>query len=234
MTVCGEAEASRLAARVVIEAIDARGPGARVGLATGRSPRELYRELLAAEARGEVALGSCTYVMLDEYLGLDPGDPRLFRWVLEREFLSMVRGEAPRLVALGGGGADPAQFAAEVAHNPVDVQILGIGRNGHIGFNEPGSPFDSRTREVDLAETTTADMVAAGWPPQEVPTRALTQGLADIAAAGTVVLLAFGAAKAQALCDALAGEAHPGCPASVLQSHPHAMVFADEAAAALL
>jgi glucosamine-6-phosphate deaminase len=158
--------------------------------------------------------------------------------VIRRDFVEHV--DLPDVHVFGpDGGAEDLQaeaqrYEAAVRDARVDVQLLGLGANGHIGFNEPGSALDSRTRVVTLTEQTRGDNARFFDDLEAVPRQAITQGLTTICAAQRIVLLVLGERKAEALRDALEGPVDAACPASVLQTHPDAHVLADPAATALL
>ncbi len=207
-----------------------------LGVATGASPLELYAELERRRERMPRGLGAFA---LDEYVGIDPRDPRSYAGVV-RDHVTVPLGLDPRRVHVPDGRAADLAAAcrayeeAIAASGGVDVQIVGIGTNGHIGFNEPGSSFDSRTRVVELAASTREANARYFDEPSEVPTHAVTQGIATILSARRIVLLAAGAAKAEAVAAALEGPVDPACPASALQRHPEVHLVLDPDAASQL
>ncbi len=212
------------------------GAPARLGVATGGTPMRLYAELARRSAAGQIDLSGAVVVALDEYVGLDAGDPHSYAaYVRDRIADPLGIPPANVLVPLGGS-AHPecaaAEFEARVADvGGVDVQIAGIGSNGHLAFNEPGSPLDSTTRVVELSERTRADNARFfGDRIEDVPRHAITQGLATICRARSILLLASGPGKAGALAAALHGPVVADVPASVLQRHPDVTVIADRAA----
>ncbi|MGD9751462.1 MAG: glucosamine-6-phosphate deaminase [Acidimicrobiia bacterium] len=212
-------------------------PDAVIGLAAGNTPRPVHAGLRAA--RPPLPVDRLHLVGLDEYAGLDADDPAAFRTQFRTELTEPLGIPAERLHTLDGAAADLdaecARFEAALRRlGGVHWQLLGIGRNGHIGFNEPGTAFDSRTRVVTLSETTRRDNAAAFAPARAVPGRALSQGIGTILEAATVVLLATGAAKAEAVAAAVAGPADEAVPASALQRHPDAAFVLDRDAAARL
>jgi glucosamine-6-phosphate deaminase len=173
---------------------------------------------------------------LDEYVGLPKGHPQSYAEVVRREVTQRL-GLDPALVSVpDGGAADPHRAAVEYdaairAAGGIDLQILGIGHNGHIAFNEPGSALDSRTRVEVLAERTRRANARYFPSLQEVPRRCITQGLGTILEARQLLMVVTGADKAEVLAAALHHPVSTDCPASVLQLHPHVTVVADEAAA---
>lgn len=226
------------AADLVATAADHR-PGLVLGVATGSSPQPLYRSL-AILVRAGLDLSSATAFALDEYVGLDPDHPESYHAVIAREVTAPLGLDPSRVHVPAGSAADveAAALAYErsiAAAGGVDLQILGIGTNGHIGFNEPGSSDRSRTRVVDLAPQTIADNSRFfPDPARPVPTRALTQGVGTILEARRIVLVATGAHKADAVARAVAGPVGADVPASFLQRHPDVTLVLDEAAASRL
>lgn len=210
--------------------------GARVlGVATGRTPLATYQELITRQRADRVSLSDCDLVLLDEYVGLEPGDPRTFRNTIVCGLAQPLVIDPARVHSPNGNAGDldaeAERFERRIADlGGVDLQLLGIGRNGHIGFNEPGTPWISRTHRVDLTSTTRIDNAGAFESPDSVPTSALTQGIATIMAARSILLLATGGNKSDAMRRLLHGEPSPDLPASVLQRHPDALVVADQAA----
>ena len=211
-----------------------------LGLATGSSPLGVYRALAGAVAAGTLSLAGARAFALDEYVGLPPDHPQGYRAVIEREFTSAVDVDPAAVAVLDGGAGDPvaecARFENAVAGaGGVDLQLLGIGTDGHLGFNEPGSSLASRTRLKTLTAATRADNARFfDGDPGAVPRHVLTQGLGTIRQARHLVLLATGAAKAAAVAAAVEGPVTASCPASVLQLHPHVTVVVDDDAAGAL
>lgn len=232
----GSAELGALAARVANETLlSLRRPV--VGFATGSSPLPLYREW-AQDVAVRQRLHDARGFALDEYVGLEPGHPQSYRTVITRE-VELPLGMAEGAVEVPDGGADDLVAAAERFETSiadaggVDLQVLGIGSNGHIGFNEPSSSLLSRTREVVLAESTRRDN-ARYFADQAVPRTALTQGLGTILESGHIVVIASGRTKATAVRAMVEGPVSAACPASVLQFHHKVDVVLDDDAAALL
>lgn len=235
------ADVAAEAAAMVLAALPADRPGV-LGLATGSSPLGLYRELARAAASGSLRVADLSGVALDEYVGLPAGHPQSYRATLEREVCDVVGLSRERLHVPDGTGADlDALTAAAAAYERtieglggVDVQILGIGANGHLGFNEPGSALTSRTRVKRLSDRTREDNARFFASVDDVPTHCLTQGLGTILSARRLVLVATGESKALAISEALEGPLTASCPGSVLQWHADAVVVVDEEAGALL
>ena len=220
-----------------IAAVVRRKADAVLGLATGSSPMGIYAELARRVAAGELTMSGVSAFALDEYVGLPPGHPESYAAVLER---AVVRPLGLRGVQVPDGAADDLESAAAdferaiVDAGGIDLQLLGIGANGHIGFNEPTSSFASRTRIKTLAPRTRADNARFFDSASDVPTHCLTQGLGTILDARELLLVAQGEGKADAIAAAVEGPLAAVCPASALQLHRRASVLVDEAAAARL
>lgn len=221
-----------------IEALVRNKPNAVIGLATGSSPLPIYDELARRHEDG-LSFEGVSGFALDEYVGLPVGHYESYREVIRREFTNRVDVAAENVHGPDGAsddiaGACLAYEAAIVAAGGIDLQILGVGTNGHIGFNEPGSSLASRTRIKTLAEQTRQDNARFFDNIDQVPHHVVTQGLGTIMDARHVVLVAFGAGKAEAVRDFVEGPVTATCPASVLQFHPRATIIIDEAAASKL
>jgi glucosamine-6-phosphate deaminase len=225
--------AGELAADAIERLVRTR-PDAVLGLATGSTPLTTWRALAA---RG-LDLSRVRGFALDEYVGLPAGHPESYRAVIAREVVeplgltrSLVRVPADSgPIETAGDDYEAAIFEA----GGVDLQVLGIGTDGHIGFNEPGSSFASLTRVKTLTEQTRRDNARFFDSPDEVPRHCITQGLGTILRARHLVLLAFGAAKAAALAGAVEGPLTASLPGSAIQLHPRVTVIVDEPAAAQL
>lgn len=213
----------------------AEDPALAAVLATGRSPLALYDRLAAMRAAGEVDAGRMTAVQLDEYLGIAEDDPRsLWGW-MRQAFVEPMGLRASQLRRLDGTAADPqaecARFdAAVAATGGLGLAVLGLGPNGHLGFNEPPSDADAPSRPVALTPESVRSNAAYWGGEERVPRRALTMGMAPILAARTVFLVVTGAHKRAVLRAAVEGPVGPALPASFLQRHPGAVVLADRAA----
>jgi glucosamine-6-phosphate deaminase len=223
-----------------IESLLAAKPEAVLGLATGSSPLGIYDELARRHRDGRVSFSRARAFMLDEYVGLPPDHPERYRNVIEQEIASRVD-FAPDAVQGPDGLAEDvvaacAQYEAAIAAaGGVDLQILGIGTDGHVGFNEPGSSLASRTRIKTLTDQTRADNARFfDGDIDEVPRHCLTQGLATIMSARHIVLIAIGRAKAEAIHHLVEGPVSAMWPATILQHHPHVSVLVDPAAAGRL
>nr|WP_231703607.1 glucosamine-6-phosphate deaminase [Arthrobacter sp. zg-Y179] len=215
-----------------IEVLVRDRPDAVLGLATGSSPLPVYRYLAT---RG-LDLSRVRAFALDEYVGLPAGSEQSYAAVIEREVVRPLGLDPDRVAVPDGGAEDPAQAAEAFERRleqsgGVDLQLLGIGHNGHLAFNEPGSPLDSRTRVQRLSETTRRANARFFPSIGEVPRFCITQGLGTIRRARHLLLLVRGEGKAGILERALTGPVDTDCPASILQLHPRVTVIADEAAA---
>ena len=205
-------------ARVVAGAIEKlvlRQPTAVLGLATGSSPLPVYDELTRRHEGGQLSFAATTAFLLDEYVGLPADHPESYRAVIEREFTARV------------------DFDPRRVHG-IDLQLLGVGGDGHIGFNEPGSSLASRTRLKTLTRQTRLDNARFFDSIDAVPHHVLTQGVGTILDARHLVLVAPGEGKADAVARTVEGPVTAFFPASALQLHPHVSVVADEAAAGRL
>lgn len=219
-----------------IAALVAHRRDAVLGLATGSSPLPVYADLARRVGAGDLSLASVRAFLLDEYVGLPAGHPASYRAVITRELVDRVdlspdSIHAPDVHASDIVAACEAYEAAIVAAGGVDLQLLGIGSDGHIGFNEPGSSLSSRSRIKTLTARTRRDNARFFATPDEVPRHVLTQGIGTILDARHLVLVAFGAEKATAVAAAVEGPVTAMVPASALQLHRHVTVVVDEAAA---
>jgi len=225
------AEAGEIAADAIAAVIEGK-PDAVLGLATGSTPLSTWTALRARS----LDLSRVRGFALDEYIGLPAGHPESYRAVITREVVEPL-GLTPSLIRVPGDDGLPIQGAGEryeddiVAAGGIDLQVLGIGRTGHIGFNEPGSSLASLTRVKTLTEKTRADNARFFDRIDDVPRHCLTQGLGTILRAKHLVLLAFGEAKAEAIAAAVEGPVSASVPGSVVQLHPRVTVIVDEAAA---
>ncbi|MBE9937973.1 glucosamine-6-phosphate deaminase [Cellulosimicrobium cellulans] len=236
------APAERLAvlAADAVEAVVRSGPGAVLGLATGSSPLKVYDELVRRHVQEGLSFAGVRAFMLDEYVGLPVDHPQRYRNVIETEIASRVD-FAPGAVQGPDGNAEDlvaacAAYEESIAGaGGVDLQILGIGTDGHIAFNEPGSSLASRTRIKTLTAQTREDNARFfGDDVERVPRHCLTQGLATIMSARHLVLLATGKGKAEAVHQLVEGPISAMWPATIMQMHPHATVLVDDAAASRL
>lgn len=223
-----------------IAALLRRRPDAVIGLATGSSPLKVYAELARLHAEEGLSFARARGFLLDEYVGLPAGHPQRYRNVIEAEVASRVGWPAAQVQGPDGlaGDLDAACAAYEQAIRDaggVDLQLLGVGTNGHIAFNEPTASLASRTRVEALTSQTRKDNARFfDDDVEQVPALCLTQGLATILEARHLVLLAQGEHKAEAVRQLVEGPVSAMWPATVLQTHPHVTVLVDEAAASRL
>lgn len=230
------AEAGEMAAAMLAEAIAAR-PSIVLGLATGGTMRGVYASLLARQTRGEVDLTQICAFNLDDYLGLGIEDEQSYATEMRRVLFAPAGIDPRRCHIPNGRAADPAKegdrYEAAIRDaGGIDLQLLGLGVNGHIGFNEPGSLPQSRTRVVDLAPQTIVHNRKHFPPGADVPTRAISMGIATILEARRILVLATGAVKADAVSAMLERPPSTDCPASFLSRHGQVSVVLDRAAAA--
>lgn len=234
-----DAERAAAAAAEIIITLLRRDPEAVLGLATGSTPLALYAELAARITTERLDVSRVIGFALDEYVGLPQEHPQSYRNVITRSVVQPL-GLTPALVHVPDGGLDSLDVAghayeqAILAAGGVDLQILGLGTDGHIGFNEPGSSLNSATRLKTLTPQTRKDNARFFQSESEVPIHCITQGLGTILRARRLLLLAFGESKARAVAAAVEGPVTASHPASAIQLHPDATVIVDEAAAARL
>ncbi|NRO84967.1 Glucosamine-6-phosphate deaminase [Lactobacillus helveticus] len=204
--------------------------GAKVlGLATGSTPETLYQNFI----NSDLNCSNLISINLDEYVGLTPDNPQSYHYFMRKHLFD--KKPFKKSYVPDGMTKDVAATCKEydqiIKDNPIDVQLLGIGRNGHIAFNEPGTPFDIGTHEVKLAENTIKANSRFFDNEDEVPKSAICMGTANIMDAKKVVLMAFGEKKAQAIKEMIEGPVTEQVPASILQKHPDVTVIVDKAAA---
>ncbi|MGV8911922.1 MAG: glucosamine-6-phosphate deaminase [Rhodoglobus sp.] len=223
-----------------IVALLAEHPDSVLGLATGSSPLRVYDALAERASRGDVSFAQARGFTLDEYVGLPDGHPAQYCRVIEEEFVSRVDFAPGAVLGPDGTAADLAQASLDYERameeaGGIDLQILGVGTEGHIAFNEPGSSFASRTRAKTLMEQTRRDNARffAG-DIDAVPRHCLTQGLGTIMEARQIVLVATGENKATAIEQLVEGAVSALWPATILQHHPRVTVFLDNPAASKL
>jgi glucosamine-6-phosphate deaminase len=229
---------SQTAAGFLLEAIRAN-PHVTLGLPTGSTPLGMYEDLVRRFRGEHLDFSGLRTFNLDEFWDLSRGHPKSYHTYMRRHFFDHVNVDASRIhIAEGSPGTDARQESERYERaihkaGGIDLLVAGIGANGHIAFNEPGSAFDSRTRVVDLAPETIAS-AQRHFEPEPVPRRAITMGVGTILEARQVVLLASGPAKAEIVKRALQGPASPAVPASALQLHGDVVAVLDEGAAGRL
>ena len=224
------AEGGKKAFEIFKEKLD---EGATVfGLATGGTPETTYQELCDSD----LDFSNCISINLDEYVGLSADNPQSYHYYMKKHLFEK-KPFAHSYVPEGQNDdakAECERYSKIIAENPIDLQLLGIGRNGHIGFNEPGSAFDGKTQKIHLTESTIAANARYFENENDVPKYAYSMGIGEIMQAKTVLLEAYGKNKADAIKKMVEGEPTEEVPASVLQNHDDAIVIVDEDAASLL
>lgn len=228
-------EVSKEAFNVIKEVVTNKS-NAVLGLATGSSPIGLYENMIKDHKENGTTYAGCQSFNLDEYVGIDRDHSQSY-WTFMHEnlFHGIDLPEENIHVPYGNSKEDCAAYEKDMENVCVDVQVLGIGGNGHIGFNEPGTPFDEETHIVELTEKTRSDNARFFENDiNNVPTHAITMGIATIMKAKKLLLVASGANKADAVAAMVQGPVTPEVPASVLQNHDDVVVIVDEAAAAKL
>lgn len=229
---------ARQAARVVARVLRERSHPV-LGFATGSTPLLLYRELVRLYQAGEIDFAHVTSFNLDEYVGVPPDHPQSYRQYMQEHLFNHINIRPDRIFIPNGQAPDIPEECARyerliAEHGGIDLQILGIGSNGHIGFNEPTSSLGSRTRIKTLTEQTRRDNARFFGSVDAVPHHVITMGIGTILDSKSCLLLATGAAKAEAVSRMVEGPITAMCPASALQLHPSVKVLIDEAAAAKL
>ena len=207
--------------------------GAQVlGLATGSTPETLYQEMV----KSDVDFSNCVSINLDEYIGLSGDNDQSYRYFMNSHLFNQKQFKATYVP--NGKAEDLAaecrHYEEILANHPIDIQILGIGENAHIGFNEPGTPFDAPTQVVELTESTINANKRNFEKIEDVPTTAISMGIGSIMKSKKVILIAYGEAKAEAIANTINGEMTIDVPASVLQNHPDVTIILDDAAASKL
>ena len=225
---------SRKAANIISAQVIMK-PDCVLGLATGSSPLGIYRQLIDWYNKGDVDCSECYSVNLDEYVGLDITSDQSYVYFMHHNFFDSINIRADHTFIPNGKNTDIAaeceRYDKQIASlGGIDLQLLGIGRNGHIGFNEPDRVFTKGTHCVSLAESTIEANKRFFDSIDDVPRQALTMGICDIIQAKKVVLVASGEDKADAVQKAFFGPVTPEVPASILQLHPNFTLVADEEA----
>ncbi len=227
-------ELSRTAATIIAGTILSK-PDCLLGLATGSSPVGTYDHLVSMYEGGILDFSHVRSVNLDEYVGLDGENDQSYRYFMNKHLFERVNIDIKNTHVPDGTNLDAASCcglynALLKEMGQVDLQLLGIGPNGHIGFNEPDDHFETETHCVDLTEATIQANKRFFASEADVPRKAYSMGIGNIMNAKTVLLVANGKNKAKALAAAINGPVTPSCPASILQFHPNAIIVADEEA----
>lgn len=203
-----------------------------LGLATGSTPESLYQEMI----KSDLSFEEISSINLDEYVGLDQDNPQSYHYYMDEKLFShknfkethLPNGKAENLAE------ECNRYDQVIEENPIDIQILGIGHNAHIGFNEPGAPFDGATEVVELTESTINANKRYFDRVEDVPTEAVSMGIGSIVKSKKILLMAFGAEKAEAIKKTIEGDITTDVPASILQKHDDVVVILDQAAASKL
>ena len=231
-------EASQKAADIMLEVVKNK-PTANLGLATGSTPIKMYELMVKDHEKNHTSYKDVKSYNLDEYFGLDASHPQSYHYFMYKNLFNGIDIKDENVhVPCGQGNIQENcdKYNKMLAENPIDIQLLGIGSNGHIGFNEPGTDFNSKTHYVDLKESTIKDNARLFFNGDEdaVPKQAISMGIQNIMDAKSVVLIACGKNKENAVKGMIEGPVTPELPASVLQNHKDVTVIIDKAAAALL
>lgn len=221
-------ETSLCAAKIVAEQIQKKGNSV-LGLATGSSPEGMYQELINMYKSGALDFSDITSVNLDEYYGLEPENDQSYRYFMNTHLFDHVNINKERTFVPDGLTKDPEKECAEYDQRiedlgGIDLQVLGMGLNGHIGFNEPGDAFPVATHLVTLEESTIVANSRFFASKEDVPTQALSMGMKSIMSAKKILMIVHGKAKQETLMKALNGPVTPWLPASILQLHPDVTV----------
>ena len=227
-------EMSRVAADLVAEVITAR-PDCVLGLATGSTPVGMYDELVRRYEAGELDFSAVRSVNLDEYYPIDPENSQSYRYFMNKNLFDRVNIDKANTAVPNGSAADPEAecraYEEKIARlGQVDIQVLGIGQNGHIGFNEPDEALHPLTHLTALTESTIRANARFFSEDEVIPTSALTMGIGTILRAKKIIILANGEAKADAIATLLSGMLTTACPASFLNLHEDVVVICDRAA----
>jgi len=231
-------EMSRRAARIIADAIRNK-PNLVLGLATGGTPVGCYQELIRMHKEEGLDFSRVITFNLDEYIGLPPTHPQSYRYFMDENLFRHVNIKIENTYVPDGLSADLQRTCKEFEElikraGGIDLQLLGIGANGHIAFNESGSSFDSRTMVVNLSERTIKDNARFFKSIEEVPRQALSMGMETIMEVRKIILLASGVGKAEAVAKSVEGPITTDVPASILQRHPNCIFILDEEAASKL
>ena len=227
-------ELSARAAKVMLDVVK-ENPYAVLGLATGTTPLGLYAHMIADHEKNGTSYAHIRTANLDEYKGLPKTHEQSYAYFMKKNLFDKLDIEAENTNIENGTAADEekecARYDALLEQLPRDIQLLGLGSNGHIAFNEPGTPFGSGTHVVTLAESTVKDNARLFEDISEVPRKAFTMGIKQIMQAKKILILASWATKADAVYKTVKGEVTEEVPASVLQLHPDCILIADNKAA---
>ncbi len=230
-------EISKAVSSIIIDEVK-KNPKAVLGFATGASPVETYKRMIEAYEKGEVSFKNITTFNLDEYCGLEQNDENSYFYFMKDNLFGKTDVDFGKVNFLSGNEAESEKNCLEytkkiAAAGGIDIQLLGIGTNGHIGFNEPSNSFSDGPFKVKLTQST-IDSNSKYFKNKKMPGYALTMGIGDIMRAKKIILIATGESKANAVFKMVKGEVSPLCPASVLQNHGNALIYLDKESAKLL
>ena len=231
-------EASTKACEIMVGIVK-ENPKAVLGLATGSTPVQLYAKMIEDHKENGTSYKDIQTYNLDEYFGLDQSHPQSYHYFMNKHLFSGIDIKLENVHVPNGAGEIQEScddYNKLLAENPIDIQLLGIGSNGHIGFNEPGTSFDSVTHMIELKESTRQDNARLFFDGKidDVPTHAITMGISNIMQAKKVLLVACGENKAEPIKVLVEGQKTTDVPASALQDHSDVVVIVDKAAASLL
>jgi len=227
-----KAEVGQATAKIFIEQINGK-PNSVLGLATGSSPIETYQDLIKAYENHEVSFKDVTTFNLDEYVGLKPGDEQSYRYFMDHNLFDHIDIDKKNThIPDAYDTSNPESYDEQIAQaGGIDLQLLGLGVNGHIGFNEPGASFDSKTSVVDLVAETIETNSRFFESIDEVPTKAVSMGLGSIMKSRKIVLIATGANKAEAIKHLVNDETNAQWPVTLLKKHADVTIIIDAEAA---
>ncbi|WP_251617037.1 glucosamine-6-phosphate deaminase [Pumilibacter muris] len=222
----------------IMKEVVSGNPEAVLGLATGTTPLGLYARMIADHEENGTSYARVKAANLDEYAGVGKDNPNSYAYFMRKNLFDKIDIKLENTHIENGmalnADAECKRYAELLANMPRDIQVLGIGSNGHIAFNEPGTPFDSVTHTVELAESTVRDNARLFDRIEDVPRKAFTMGLSEIMQAKKILILATGANKADAVYGMIRGEVTEQLPASILRKHPDCVLICDEAAGSRL
>lgn len=226
-----KAQIEKEMAKVFIDQVK-ENPKSVLGLATGSSPLGIYRNMIEACKNGEVSFKDVTTFNLDEYLGLNGEHDQSYRYFMNHNLFNHIDINKENTHVPSGfvtNDSEAALYDAKIAAaGGIDIQLLGLGSDGHIAFNEPGTPFDSLTHIAELTEQTISDNARFFESIEDVPTKACTMGLKSIMNAKKVLLIATGKSKAEAVNQLINGEISEAWPCTILKNHPDVVIYVDK------
>lgn len=229
-------EIGKAVANLIVEQVNEK-PDSVLGFATGASPVPTYKSLIKAYNKGKVSFKDITTFNLDEYCDLPKDDKNSYYTFMHENLFNHIDVKEENVNFLNGNAEDAEaecqRYDDLLTENKIDIQLLGVGRNGHIGFNEPSNKFTKGSFKVRLSQST-IDANSIYFDENPMPHYALTMGTVSIMKSKQIILIATGRGKADAIDGLVNGDITPSCPASVLQLHPNVHIFLDKAAASLL